>query len=101
MNTNENIALVENNNIIPSETEISEKLSAFFSNIVKELNIKVKEHLLCNVSDTRDPVEKAIQKYKNHPSIQMIKETFDCNNHFHSTFFIRHKHFQCINFLIV
>ena len=101
MNTNENIALVENNSIIPSETEISEKLNAFFSNIVKELNIKVKEDLLCNVSDISDPVETAIQKYKNHPSIQMIKETFDSNKHFHSTFFIRHKHFQCINFLII
>ena len=87
MNTNENIALVENNSIIPSETEISEKLNAFFSNIVKELNIKVKEDLLCNVSDISDPVETAIQKYKNHASIQMIKETFDSNKHFHSTLF--------------
>ena len=69
MNTNENIALVENNSIIPSETEIAEKLNAFFSNIVKELNIKVKEDLLCNVSDISDPVETAIQKYKNHASI--------------------------------
>ena len=77
MNTNENITLVENNNIISSEIEIAEKLNAFFSNIVKELNIKVKEDLLCDVSDINDPVERAIQKYKNHPSIQMIKETFD------------------------
>ena len=82
MNTNENITLVENNNIISSEIEIAEKLNAFFSNIVKELNIKVKEDLLCDVSDIKDPVERAIQKYKNHPSIQMIKETFDSNKTF-------------------
>ena len=82
MNKNENITLVENNNIITSETEIAEKLNAFFSNIVKELNIKVKEHLLCDVSDINDPVERAIQKYKNHPSIQMIKETFDSSKTF-------------------
>ena len=73
VNTNENITLVENNNIISSEIEIAEKLNAFFSNIVKELNIKVKEDLLCDVSDINDPVERAIQKYENHPSIQMIK----------------------------
>ena len=72
MNTNENITLVENNNIISSEIEIAEKLNAFFSNIVKELSIKVKEHLLCDVSDVNDPVERAIQKYKNHSKIQMI-----------------------------
>ena len=82
VNTNENIMLVENNNIISSEIEIAEKLNAFFSNIVKELNIKVKEDLLCDVSDINDPVERAIQKYKNHPSIQMIKETFDSSKTF-------------------
>ena len=42
--------LVENN--ISSEIEIAEKLNAFFSSIVKELNIKVKENVqficLCN-----------------------------------------------------
>ena len=54
----------------------------FFSNIVKELNINVKEDLLCNVSDINDPVERAIQKYKNHASIQMIKETSDSNKTF-------------------
>ena len=71
VNKNENITLVENNNIISSEIEIAEKLNAFFSNIVKELNIKVKEDLLYDVSDINDPVERAIQKYKNHPSIQI------------------------------
>ena len=60
VNTNENKTLVENNNIISSEIEIAEKLNAFFSNIVKELNIKVKEDLLRNVSDINDPVERAI-----------------------------------------
>ena len=34
VNTNENITLVENNNIISSEIEIAEKLNAFFSCIV-------------------------------------------------------------------
>ena len=63
-----------------SEIEIAEKLNAFFSNIVKELNIKVKEDLF--ISNINDPVERAIQKYKNHPIIQMIKETFDSNKTF-------------------
>ena len=51
MNKNGNITLVENN-IMLSEIEIAEKLNAFFSNIVKELNIKVKGNVqfvyLCN-----------------------------------------------------
>ena len=60
--TNENITLADNNNIISSEIEIDENLNAFFSNIVKQLNIKVKEDLFCDVSDINDPVERAIQK---------------------------------------
>ena len=68
------IIIISSNNIISSETEIAEKLNAFFSDIVKELNIRVKEGLLCDVSNINDPVERDIQKYKNCPSILMIKE---------------------------
>ena len=32
--------------------------------------------------NTNDLVERAIQKFKNHPDIQMIKETFDINKTF-------------------
>ena len=82
MTANENIAQVGNNNIISSDSEIAEKLNTFFSNVVDELNIKVKHFLchqkrfVCHVSNINDPVKRAIQKCKNHPSIQMIKETF-------------------------
>ena len=58
------------------------KTACFFSNIVTELNIEVKEDLLCDVSDINNPVERAVQKYKNHPGIQMIKETFGSNKTF-------------------
>ena len=47
-----------------------------------ELNIKVNKDLLCDVSNVNDPVEKAVQKHKNYPSIQMIRETFDNNKIF-------------------
>ena len=77
MTANKNITLVDNNSIISSDIEIAEKLNTFFSNVVKELNIKIKKDLLCDVSNINDPVERAIQKCKNHPSIRMIKETFD------------------------
>ena len=62
VNTNENITLVANNNIISSEIEIAEKLNGFFSDIVKELNMKVKEDLICDVSDINNPSYSEIQK---------------------------------------
>ena len=64
VNANESVTLAENSNIISFEIEIAEKLNAFFSNIVKEFKIKVKEDLLCDVSEINDPVESAIQKCK-------------------------------------
>ena len=69
--------LVDKNNMISSDIEIAENLRTFFSNAVKELKIKIKDDLLYDVSNINDPVQRAIQKYKKHPSIQMIKETFD------------------------
>ena len=54
--------LADNNNVISSDTEIAEKLNTFFSNVVKELNIKIKEHVFCDISNINDPVERAIQK---------------------------------------
>ena len=77
VNTNENITVIDNNNIISSEIGIAEKLNAFFNNIDKVLNI-----MWYDVSNINDPVERAIQKYKNHPNIQIIKETFDNNKTF-------------------
>ena len=65
--------------MISSKVGIAKKLNAFFSNIVKELNIKLKEDLLCDVSNINDSVERAIQKHKNHSSMQKIKEKFDSN----------------------
>ena len=69
--------LVDKNNIISSDIEIAENLRTYFSNAVKELKIKIKDDLLYDVLNINDPVERAIQKYKKHTSIQMIKETFD------------------------
>ena len=34
----------------------------FFNNVVKELNITVKEDWLCDVSKSNDPVKRDIQK---------------------------------------
>ena len=58
--------------IISSNIYIAEKLN-IFSNNVKERNIKCKEDLLCDVSNVKGLVERAIQKYKNHPSIKIIQ----------------------------
>ena len=44
----------------------------FFNNAVKNLNITVSGNILCEVNNMKNPVLKAIEKYKKHPSIKAV-----------------------------
>ena len=55
-------------------SKTAEVLNNFFSNIVTNLKIPEYENLNLNSENVKDPVFKAILKYKNHPSIIAIKE---------------------------
>ena len=70
----ENITLVNNENITSKEVEVANTLSNFFSTIIKSLKIPeyyAQSNLPPNLS--RHPTLKAILKYKNHPSISIVK----------------------------
>ena len=56
------------------ESETAEVLNNFSSNIVKKLKIPEYENLNSNIENIKDPVFRAILKYKNHPSIIAINE---------------------------
>ena len=60
--------------ILQDETAVAEKLNDFFSNAVKNLNIKINDDLLNDDSNEVDPIMKAIKKYSHHPSILKIIE---------------------------
>ena len=47
--TNGNIRVVDNGETISCNTEIAEKVITFFCNVVKVLNNKFKENLICDV----------------------------------------------------
>ena len=68
------IHLNENGELINSKSNTAEVLNKFFSNIVKNLKILKYEKLSRNFEQVKDPVLKAILKYKNHSSIITIKE---------------------------
>ena len=70
----ENITFVNNQNITSKEVEVANTLNNFFSTIIKNLKIPqyyAENNLPPNLS--RHPTLKAILKYKNHPSISIIK----------------------------
>ena len=70
---NAKITLIEDGQIISSDNKIADVLNTLFSNIVSNLNLP--EYPISNpyYNKIRDPVLKAILKYKDHPSIKAIE----------------------------
>ena len=60
---------------------MAETLSKFFVKTVDKLDIKEFKNI-SNIDGLSNPVEIAIKKYKNHPSIIIITEKFNFTLHF-------------------
>ena len=73
-----NIKLIQKEEILKDDTEIAEELNLFFSNVVKSLDIAENTYLTNRVSDSFllafFPVARAIEKFKTHPSVLIIKD---------------------------
>ena len=63
----------EEETVISDDQLISEELNQFFKNSTKALNMRENSYLI-DKTELSDPVNKAISKYKNHPSILLIKD---------------------------
>ena len=72
--SNTYITLNEDEKLIKNEYQIANIFNTFFIETVPNLGTKVDEGYLCNASNISDPIEKAIQKYKNHQSMSIIKK---------------------------
>ena len=70
----EYITLEENGKVISNDKELARIFNEFFVNIVPNLGINTNHSFLINTDNENDPIEKAIAKYKNHPSIISIKK---------------------------
>ena len=75
--TKESITLVKDDEIVSESQAIAELFNKFFANIVTELNLAIDEDLLENVNHISDPVLRAIEKYKYHPSVKSISEKYN------------------------
>ena len=60
-------------NILSDDSLVSEELNYFFQNATKALNINENTYIGDSSSSITDPVDKAINTYKNDPSILLIK----------------------------
>ena len=84
--SNEKITIVEGDKIIRSDKETAKVLNEFFANVVTNLNIPQFNQIDRTSENIRDPVIKAIVKYRAHPSVIAIKENCTSKSNFNFLF---------------
>ena len=68
------ISLVnENEDILSNDKLVADEINSFFKNATKNLRITENTYIADNSNDITDPVNKAIDKFKKHPSILLIQ----------------------------
>ena len=85
----ENITLDENGKLIIDEKEVSNIFIDFFVNMVPNLWINTEHDFLNTSYISHNPIENAIYKYENHPSVIAIKKYMKGTN---SSFFLSNGH---------
>ena len=76
------ISIEKNNRIISDNFDLSEEFSTFFEDPVRSLNVKPDEYYLSDTENLSDPVEIAIRKFENHPSVQAINQNISEDRNF-------------------
>ena len=75
------ITLINNDEIISDDENIAETFKNFFSNNVKNLNLKVDENLLNqNLEFIEELLLRAIKHYEDHPSVKGIERNVGRRN---------------------
>ena len=77
--------------MILGDTLVSEQLNNLFQNATKSLNINENSSIVYSSFSTADPVDKAINTYKNNRSIVLINKNLKMWTIFHSKRFLEVK----------
>ena len=73
LHSNNKIVLTEGEKIISNDVEVAETMNEFFVTVTDSLGINENSNNENATEGISDPVEKAVQKFANHPSILKIK----------------------------
>ena len=87
-NLGRNIKLVEKNELLKNEQEITNELNTFFKDTASNLEMNKNPYIINQIlHDIFDPLEKCINKDKFHPSKLLIKNRIKIKNlfSFHAT----------------
>ena len=68
------ISLPDNDEMISDDAKIADIFNEYFINIAKEIAFVEDQTLVSDANAVEDPIDKAIEKFKNHPSVEHIKQ---------------------------
>ena len=77
------ISIEKNNQIISDDFVLYEEFSTFFEDAITLLNAEPDEYYRSEAENVSNPVEIAIRKFENHPSVQAIKQNISVNKDFY------------------
>ena len=83
VNTSSKITLVENESIISNDNDVASAFQNFFDNAVSSLNLSCDNAFVSETTNFKNPIDIAIEKFKNHPSIIAIKNNVSLSHLFH------------------
>ena len=63
--------------MISDDSDTAKYFSEYFKDAVNNLNLRYDENLLTDTSNITDPLDIAIKKIENHPSIIAIRNNFE------------------------
>ena len=68
--------------ILSKDEEVANTFNTFFIEAVNQLNVRIAPELISSTDHLSNPVEKAVKRFDNHPSILVIKEKFQFDTNF-------------------
>ena len=77
------IVLIEDKTIISNDDEVAETMNEFFVSVTNSLGIKENSGYENTTEGITDPIDKAVHKFSNHPSILKIKNHYQNAGSFH------------------
>ena len=72
----------ENEDIMSNDKVVADETNNFFKNAIKDLGITENAYIVHNSNHITDPVNKAIDKFKNHPNVLLIQRKVANNSTF-------------------
>ena len=75
--------MIEDETIISNDAKVAETMNEFFVSVTDSLGINENSNYENATEGITDPVDKAVHKFSNHPSILKIKSHYQNTGSFH------------------